>query len=271
MEPRACRKPRQQAFTNGVGRQLEGGEMIQTACQSPLRRQFEPLCRRERKGGAMSVPQLLTDIIQVLLQLAPAASLVALILAGISLRREGGTTLFIGGSFTKWMFWAIVFVTLGPLLGWFSSSGVATPLPAGGIGTSWLGSFESDVSNFVTTFLAGRMVTTLAAYFVLQSILDAASGGHPLPSILAAMFLLGTQTTYSLIQSYNTGTQFATADVLDSLWNYIAGTICPIAAGLAIVGAIWNFITRRPLMPMVGATLGLLTVSALWKLVVAMM
>ena len=40
----------------------------------------------------MAVPQLLNDIIQVLLQLAPAASLVAMVLAGISLRREGGTT-----------------------------------------------------------------------------------------------------------------------------------------------------------------------------------
>jgi hypothetical protein len=73
------------------------------------------------------------------------------------------------------------------------------------------------------------------------------------------------------IQNSNSGGQFATANVLDSLWNYMAGTICPIAAGLAIVGAIWNFVTRRPLMPMVGATLGLLTVSALWKLVIAMM
>ena len=144
----------------------------------------------------MAAPQLLTYIIQVLLQLAPAASLVAMVLAGISLRREGGTTFLIGGSFTKWMFWAIVFVTLVPLVGWFSSFGVATPLPAGGIGTSWLASFESDVSNFVTTFVAGRIVTTLAAYFVLQSILDAASGGHPLPSILAAMFLLGRLRRY---------------------------------------------------------------------------
>src|SRR5258708_11501818 len=171
MEPRACRKQRRYAFTNGLGRQLEGGEMIQTACQSPVRRHFEPLCRRERKDGAMAVPQLLNDIVQVLLQLAPAASLVAVVLAGISLRQEGGTTFLIGGSFTKWMFWAIVFVTLGPLLGWFSSSGVATPLPAGGIGTSWLGSFESDVSYFVTNFVAGRVVTKLPGNFVLQSLL----------------------------------------------------------------------------------------------------
>ena len=218
----------------------------------------------------MAVPQLLTDIIQVLLQLAPAASLVALVLAGLSLRREGGTTFLIGGGFTKWMFWAVMFVTLTPLLGWFSSSGVATPIPSGGIGTAWLSSFQSDVSNFVTTFIAGRIVTTLAAYFVLRAILDAASGGHPLPSILAAMFLLGVQATYSLIQSYNTGAQFATADVLDSLWNYLAGTIMPIAAGLAIVGAILNFATKRPAMRLVAVALAMLCVSGIWKLVLSM-
>jgi len=218
----------------------------------------------------MTVPKLLTDIIQVLLQLAPAASLIALVLAGISLRREGGTTFLIGGGFSKWMFWAVLFITLGPLMGWFTSFGVAAQLPTGGIGTSWLGSFQSDVSSFVTNIVAGRMVTTLAAYFVLRSILDAASGGQPLPSVLAAMFLLGTQATYTLIQSYNTGTQFATTDVLDSLWNYLAGTIMPIAAGLAIVGAIINFATRRPAMRLVAVALAMLCVSGIWKLVLSM-
>lgn len=218
----------------------------------------------------MAVPQLLNDIIQVLLELAPAAALIALVLAGISLRREGGTTFLIGGSFTRWMFWAVVFVTLVPLVGWFSSLGLATPLPSSGIGASWLGSFESDVSGFVTDFVVGRLMTTLAAYFVLRAILDTASGGHPLPSILAAMFLLGTEATYSLIESYNTGTQFATADVLDSLWNYLAGTIMPIAAGLAIVGAIVNFATRRPAMRLVAVALAMLCVSGIWKLVLSM-
>jgi hypothetical protein len=218
----------------------------------------------------MAVPQLLSDIIQVLLGLAPAASLVSLVLAGISLRREGGTTFLVGGAFTKWMFWAVVFVTIVPLLGWFSSFGVAAAVPGGGIGSSWLASFESDVSGFVTNFIAGRMITTLAAFFVLRAILDAASGEHPLSSIIAAMFLLGAQTTYSLLQSYNTGTQFATVDVLDSLWNYLAGTIMPIAAGLAIVGAIINFATRRPAMRLVAVALAMLCVSGIWKLVLSM-
>lgn len=218
----------------------------------------------------MAVPQLLNDIIQVLLQLAPAASLLSLVLAGISLRREGGTTFLIGGSFTKWMFWAVLFVTLGPLLDWFTSFGVTAPLPVGGIVTSWLASFQSDVSSFVTNFVAGRMITTLAAFCVLRAILDTASGEHPLPSLLAAMFLLGAETTYSLIQSYNTGTQFATVDVLDSLWNYLAGTIMPIAAGLAIAGAIINFATRRPAMRLVAVALAMLCVSGIWKLVLSM-
>jgi len=218
----------------------------------------------------MAVPQLLNDIIQVLLKLAPAASLVALVLAGVSLRREGGTTFLVSGSFAKWMFWAVVFITLSPLLGWFSSFGVSTPIPGGAIGTSWLASFESDISGFVANFVAGRMITTLAAFFVLRAILDAASGEHPLPSVIAAMFLLGAQTTYSLMQSYNTGTPFATIDVLDGFWNYLAGTIMPIAAGLAIVGAILNFATRRPAMRLVAVALAMLCVSGIWKLVLSM-
>lgn len=218
----------------------------------------------------MGVPQLLNDIIEVLLKLAPAASLVALVLAGVSLRREGGMTFLVAGSFAKWMFGAVAFITLGPLLGWFSSFGVATPMPGGGIGSSWLASFESDVTGFVANFVVGRVITTLAAFFVLRAILDAASGEHPLPSIIAAMFLLGAQATYSLLQSYNTGTPFATVDVLDGLWNYLAGTIMPIAAGLAIVGAIINFATRRPAMRLVAVALAMLCVSGIWKLVLSM-
>ena len=219
----------------------------------------------------MAIPQLLNDIISVLLLLAPSAALLSLVIAGVSLRREGTMTFAIGGGFTKWMFWAIVFLTLQPLLSWFTSFGVPVPLPNGAIATGWLANLQSDVAQFVANFVVQRLVPTLAAFFVLRAILDAASGQHPLPSILAAMFLLALQTTLNLIESYNSGGQFATADVLDSLWNYMAGTICPIAAGLAIVGGIWNFATRRPVLPMIGVTLGLLSVSALWKLVTAMM
>lgn len=214
---------------------------------------------------------MLNDIVSVLLLLAPSAALLSLVIAGINLRREGTMTFAIGGGFSKWMFWAVVFLTLRPLLSWFTSFGVAVPLPTGGIATGWLANFQADLAQFVTGFVLQRLVPTLAAFFVLRAILDAASGQHPLPSILAAMFLLGTQTTYNLLQSYNTGTQYATVDVLDSVWNHLVATIMPIAAVLALVGAILNFATRKPFMRLVAVALALLTVSAIWKLLVSMM
>ncbi len=219
----------------------------------------------------MSATQLLNDVISVLLLLAPSAAVLSLVLAGVSLRREGTITFAIGGGFTKWMFWAVIFLTLQPLLSWFSSFGVSTQLPSGGIATGWLSNFQSDLSQFISHFVLQRLVPTLAAFFVLRAVLDVASGQHPLPSILAAMFLLGTQATYGLLQSYNTGTQYATLDVLDSVWNHLAGTIMPIAAVLALVGAILNFATRKPFLRLVAVSLAMLTTSAIWKLVTSMM
>src|SRR5260370_16526493 len=120
---------------------------------------------------------------------------------------------------------------------------------------------QSGVELFVGKCVVGRLVPTLGAFFVLRAILDTASGEHPLPSMIAAMFLLGTQTTFNLIQSYNTQTKYATADVLDSLWNHLAGTIMPIAAVLALVGAILNFATRKPFIRLLAVPLPLLFVS----------
>lgn len=219
----------------------------------------------------MAPPQLLSDFIRLTLLLATPAAVICLLVAGLSLRQSGGPTEVIGGNFSKWMFWAIVFITLPGLLSWFPSFGVPASIPGGGIGTGWMANLQSDLANFVQNFLVSRLATSLAAFYVLRAILETVEGGHPLPSIITAMFLLAVQTTFTLLKSYNSGGQYATADVLDSLWNYAAGTICPIAAGLAIVGTVWNFATRRPIMPLVGATLGLLTVSAIWKLVTKMM
>jgi len=219
----------------------------------------------------MPAPQLLNDLISALMLLAPSAAVLSLVLAGVSLRREGTLTFAIGGGFAKWMFWAAIFLTLEPLLSWFSSFGVSTQFTSGGIGTGWLSNFQADLSQFILQFVVQRLVPTLAAFFVLRAVLDAASSQHPLPSILAAMFLLGTQTTYSLLQSYNTGTRFATVDVLDSAWNYLAGTIMPVAAVLALVGAVLNFAARKPFLRLVAVSLAMLTTSAIWQLVISMM
>jgi len=63
----------------------------------------------------------LNDIIKLSCSSHRAASLVALVLAGILETRGWNHVPHFGGGFTKWMFWVVVFVTLVPLVGWFTS------------------------------------------------------------------------------------------------------------------------------------------------------
>jgi hypothetical protein len=219
----------------------------------------------------MPTPQILADIVRLLIQLLPAMALVCLVLAGIALRLEGGSTFSIGGSFSRWMLWSVIMVTLPQLLLWFSFFGLPVPSSPGAIGTSWLAGIHSDVSAFVSSLIVARLTIVLAAYFVIRAVIDAAHGGHPLASVLTAMFLLAIPATADLISGLQTGSRFATADILDGLWNYLAGRIMPAAAGLAVVGAILNFVAHRPAMRLVAAAIGFLTVSALWRLVQQMM
>jgi hypothetical protein len=219
----------------------------------------------------MPTLQLLNDTIRLLLQLMPAMALLCLLLAGVALRTEGGSTFVIGGSFTRWVLWAVIMLSLPQLLLWFNFFGLPTPVASGAIGTSWLSGIQVDVSTFVNDFLIDRVTVVLAAFFVLRALLDAAHGGTPLASVLTAMFLLAIPTTANLLSALETGTRFSAVDVLDGLWTYLAGRIMPVAAGLAVISAIFNFVMQRPAGRFVGAAIGFLTVSALWRLVQQMM
>jgi hypothetical protein len=219
----------------------------------------------------MPTPQILADTIRLLMQLLPAMALLCLVLAGIALRLEGGSTFAIGGSFTKWMLWSVIMVALPQLLLWFSFFGLPVLSTAGAIDTNWLAEIQNDISTFIDTFIVDRLTIVLAAYFVIRAVLDAMHGGHPLPSIVTAMFLLAIPATADLISSQQTGSRFAAVDILDGLWTHLAGQIMPAAAGLAVIGAIFNFVTHRPAMRLIAAALGFLTVSALWRLVQQMM
>ena len=158
-------------------------------------------------------------------------------------------------------------LTLPQLLLWLSFFGLPVPSSAGAIGTNWLAGVQNDVSVFVNSFIVARLTIVLAAYFVIRAVLDGAQGGPALGSIVTAMFLLAIPGTANLISSMQTSSRFAAVDVLDGLWNYLAGQIMPAAAGLAVVAAIINFVTHRPAMRLIAAALGFLTVSALWRLV----
>ena len=220
----------------------------------------------------MGVPQLILDGCRLLMALAAPAALVALVLAEIALRREGTTSFSVGGGgFSKWMFWAIVMITLPQVFGWFAFWGVGASLPGGGIGNGWMSTFFNDATIFVNTLVIGRLVPVLAAWMVLRCVIDFSEGYTPLASILGAMFLLAIPATAALLQSWNDGTRFGTAAVLEGAWTYTASRIMPIAAGLAVIGAIINFAIGRPAIRLIGCAGAFLTVAALWKLVVSMM
>jgi hypothetical protein len=218
----------------------------------------------------MTTPQFLTDLLTLLFDLAVPAAMCTMVLAGVALRQEGGVNFQAGGSFPKWMLWSVILLTLPQFLSWFAAQGIQMPAPGGSVTSPWLAGMEGSFKSFATVVVVGKLVPLLASFFVLKAALDAAQGDSPLASIVTAIFLLAVSTTVQMMQSFNNGSQFATTDMLASLWNFISGTILPEAAGLAVVGAIINYARHRPIMPLIFSSLAFLSVSALWSLVQAM-
>ncbi len=218
----------------------------------------------------MPVPQFLLDLLQLLLNLAVPAAFCTLAAAGVNLRHEGGTNFHVNGRVGKWVLWTVVFLTLPQLLSWIAAQGITVPSGSGSVGTSWLASMQTVLTNFVNQIVAAKFVPVLAAYFVLKATLDGAAGENPLASIIAALFLMSLSATVQLLQSWNSGGQYATTDMLSSLWNYVVGQIMPAAAGLACVGAVINFVRHRPWTRLVFAAISFLSVSGLLALFRAM-
>lgn len=218
----------------------------------------------------MTLPQIIVDLLTLLFNLAVPAAICTMVLAGIALRQEGGVNFQTGGRFQRWMLWSVILLTLPQFLSWFAAQGITMPAQGGGIGSAWVASLQTSFSGFVSNVVVAKLIPVLAAFFVLKAALDAAEGQSPLASIIAGLFLLSVSGTVQLMQSWNSGSEFATTDMLTSAWNFLAGTILPEAAGLAIVGAIFNYARHRPFMPLVGSGLAFLSVSAIWQLVRAM-
>jgi hypothetical protein len=218
----------------------------------------------------MPVPQFLLDLLQLLLDLAVPAAFCTLAAAGVNLRHEGGTNFHVNGRVGKWVLWTVVLLTIPQLLSWVAAQGITVPVGSGSVGTSWMASIETVFKNFVSQIVVAKLVPILAAYFVLKATLDGAAGENPLASIIAALFLMSLSATLQLMQGWNSGGQYASTDMLTSLWNYIVGQIMPAAAGLACVGAVLNVVRHRPWTRMVFAAISFLSVSGLLSLFRAM-
>ena len=206
----------------------------------------------------MTLPQIIVDLLTLLFDMAVPAAICTMVLAGIALRQEGGVNFQTGGRFQRWVLWSVILLTLPQFLSWFAAQGITMPAQGGGIGSAWVASLQTSFSGFVSNVVVAKLIPVLAAFCVLKAALDAAEGQSPLPSVIAGLFLLSVSGTVQLMQSWNSGSEFATTDMLTSAWNFLAGTILPEAAGLAIVGAIFNYARHRPFMPLVGSGSGFL-------------
>ena len=218
----------------------------------------------------MTLPHIIVDVMKLLFDMAVPAAICTMVLAGIALRQEGGVNFQAGGKFQRWMLWSVILLTLPQFLSWFAAQGISMPGQGGNINSPWVASVETSITGFVSNVLVSKLIPILAAFCVLKAALDAAEGQSPLASVIAGIFLLSVSGTVQLMQSWNSGSEFATTDMLTSAWNFLAGTILPEAAGLAVVGAIFNYARHRPFMPLVGSGLAFLSVSGIWKLVQAM-
>ncbi|MCP5110787.1 MAG: hypothetical protein GY953_08140, partial [bacterium] len=102
---------------------------------------------------------------RVLLLLAAPAAFVCLINAGIALRREGGTVFWLGGGFSKWMMWAVIFLALEPTLTWFQSLGVPVFFPPGSaVSTPWLSNIQTGVTAFVEDLFVAEGFSSTREY-----------------------------------------------------------------------------------------------------------
>jgi hypothetical protein len=169
----------------------------------------------------------------------------------------------------KWIMWTVILLTLPQILQWIGAQGIQIPESPGSSSSSWIYGVGTAFQNFVSLVL-NNFVPVAAAFMVLEATLDAAGGDNPLPSIIAAIFLLSIKATKLMFQGWNSGSETATTDMLQQFWNYIACMIMPSAAGLAVVGAVANSVQRKPYVRLIFAAIGLLSLTGLFHLIQAM-
>ena len=114
------------------------------------------------------MPTLIYDIMRVMFALTGPAAFICLVNAGVALRKEGGTVFWVGGAFSRWMLWTVIFLALEPTLVWFQFLGFPVFFPPGaGIGNGWLAGIATGLQTFVADFVVARLAPVLAAYFVM--------------------------------------------------------------------------------------------------------
>jgi hypothetical protein len=220
----------------------------------------------------MQTPLVFRAILGLLMDLTIPGALGALVLAGMRLRSEGGMNFDASGGFLKWMFWGCFLLSILSISSWLGAEGIpgASQLSqAGATGAPYTAGIEKVTGDFVDNFLVGHVVPVVAASLVFKAVLDLSQGYSPLASIISALFLLGVEGIWNLATGswlQNNG-QYGATDMLMSMFGYAANRISPIVGGLALSGAILNYVRHRPWMGLVASGLAFLSVTGIWALV----
>lgn len=222
----------------------------------------------------MQTPLVFRAILGLLMDLTIPGALGAFVLAGMRLRSEGGMNFEASGGFLKWMFWGCFLLSIPSISSWLGAEGIpgASQLSqAGATGAAYTAGIERVTGDFVDNFVVGHVVPVVAASLVFKAVLDLSQGYSPLASIIAALFLLGVEGIWNLATGswLQTGGQYGVTDMLMSMFGYAANRISPVVGGLALSGAILNYVRHRPWMGLVASGLAFLSVTGIWTLVKA--
>jgi hypothetical protein len=118
----------------------------------------------------MSLPPFLGNVIAFLLALMVPAALGCLVLAGLSLRAEGGINYQVGGSFLKYILWAAIFLTVQGVGRWFAGLGLGLNGISGNFGTGFLAPVVMVVTTFMKDVVLGHLIPVIAAALVLTAL-----------------------------------------------------------------------------------------------------
>ncbi len=217
----------------------------------------------------MQAPLVFRAILGFLITLAVPASLAAFVMAGMSLRNEGGVNYQASGGFLKWIFWGALLLTIPGVSTWLVSESVpgASQLIMAAQPAAYTNGMSKLANDFVDDILVDHFVPVAAAALVFKAILDQAQGTSPLGSIVAAMFLLGIQGIYKVATGTWMGSgAYSTTDMLMNAFNYAANTISPIVGGLAISAAVLAFAQSKPWKSYAVSGMSFLCVTGIWAL-----
>ena len=211
---------------------------------------------------------LVNGIYGLLIGCAPSLGLFCFVAAGFALRSEGGVNYSTDGAFFKWIAWGAIFITISPILAYLASlqfAAAGAGMSAGS--TAYTAPLQNAVTNFVQYYLVGKIVPVIAGALVLKALLDAGEGRSPFPSVISALFLLGSDGLYQLAVGWNDGSTYATADLLSSMLTWALSSVAPVLGAMSIYASILQFIRGRDWSTPAFVGGALIIASGIWSLV----